>query len=115
MKTLRLRRHRMRSSSFAKHKAYESDILTTIGHKYVVDDWIWRGVPCVLLYKDGIMDVYPIQDYTEYELTMLQMDSSYKSAWIPIRYGSFIEMQECLYEIAREGLCAIGAKPLDMK
>jgi hypothetical protein len=105
----------MKSNSVAKRKTIDSDILTTIGRNFVVDDWIWRGVPCVLLYKDEIMDIYPIQDYTDYELTMLQRDSSYKSAWIPIRYGSFIEMQECLYEIAREGLYAISVKPLGVE
>jgi hypothetical protein len=62
----------------------------------------------VLLYKDGFMDIYPIEQYTEYELTVLQRDSSYKSAWIPIRYGSFIEMQKCMYEIAGKGLGTLG-------
>lgn len=105
----------MSSNSSTKRKVYENDILSTIGHKYVVDDWIWRGVPCVLLHKDGIMDIYPIQDYTDYELAMLQRDASYKSPWIPIAYGSFVELQKLMYEIAREGPSAIDVKPLDMK
>ena len=97
----------MNSNSFIKGKPKERDILTTFGYDFAVDDWIFRDIPCVLLYKDGIMDIYPIQQYTDYELTMLQMDSSYKSAWILIGYGSFIEMQKRMYEIVREGLGAI--------
>ena len=97
----------MSSNSFAKRKANETDILTPWGYDFLVDDWIFRNVPCVLLYKDGLMDIYPIEDYTDYELTMLQRDSSYRSAWIPVRYGNFIEMQKYMYEIAREGLRVI--------
>jgi hypothetical protein len=105
----------MKSISSANGKASDRDILTTIGYKFTVDDWIFQDIPCVLLYKDGLMDIYPVQAYTSYELTMLQRDSTHKSAWIPIRYGNFLEMQECMYEILREGLCAINTKEIGMK
>ena len=105
----------MSSDSFAKRKANKTDVLSPWGYGLVVDDWIFRNVTCVLLYKDKLMDIYPIEAYTDYELTMLQRDSNYKSARIPIRYGSFIDMQKCMYEIAREGLHAIDAKSLEIK
>jgi len=105
----------MKRNSFGKGRAKEPDMLTPFGYRLVADNWIFQNVPCVLVYKDGFMDIYPIEQYTDYELTLLQRDSSYKSPWIPIRYGSFIEMQKCMYEIAHEGLGAICAKPLDVK
>jgi|WetSurMetagenome_2_1015567.scaffolds.fasta_scaffold84112_2 hypothetical protein len=92
-------------------KSKSRDILTPLGHKLTVDDWIFREIPCVLLYKDGHMDIYPIEEYSAYELTMLQRDPSYKPSWVPIRYGSFLELQTCMYEILQEGLCEVSTKP----
>jgi hypothetical protein len=90
------------------------DFFTSLGHKLTIDDWIFQDIPCVLLYKDGLMDIYPVQEYTAYELTMLQRDPSYKSSWVPIRYGSFLEMQACMYEILQEGLHALSTKPPEL-
>ena len=96
-------------------QAHTSDILTQTGCSLSVDDWIFEGLLCVLLFKDGEMDIYPIQEYTDHELTMLQRDSKYKSSWIPIQCGSFIELQKYMYEIARGGLCTIWVEPLEIK
>jgi hypothetical protein len=90
------------------------EILTTLSLDLTIDEWIYLDIPCVLLYKDGFMDIYPIQEYTGYELTMLQRDLSYKSAWVPIGYGTFLNMQKCLYEILYEGLYAISVNPPEL-
>lgn len=105
----------MKPNSFTKGKADERDILTPLGHNMAVDDWIYRKVPCVLLYKDGIMDIHAVQDYATYELAMLRKDSSYKSPWLPIGYGSFKKMQKLMYEIASERLAVIGTRSRDME
>ena len=104
------------SSNFSgKRTANINDILSRCGYDATVDEWIFHNIPCVLLYKDGDMDVYPVQEYTECELSMLQGDSSYKSAWTPIGYGNFLEMQERMHELLREKLIGSSAKASEMK
>ena len=98
-----------KSATF-RGNVYTPDIITRFGYDFAVDEWIWAKVPCVLLYKDGIMDIYPVEDYTAYELAMLRRDSRYKSPWIPIGYGMFEEMQTLMYRLASEGPSEIGAR-----
>jgi hypothetical protein len=105
----------MSCNQLSHPKGRENDMLTMLGHDLTIDEWIYMGIPCVLLYKDGLMDIYPVQEYTGYELTMLQRDSRYTSAWVVIGYGSFLEMQELMYERLREWAGAICSKPQEIK
>jgi hypothetical protein len=79
----------------------------------IVDDLIFRNVPCVLLYKDGILDIIPVADYVVSERKELQNNSSYKTERVPIGYGSYGEMLKCKEKIGRDGLGTIGTLLLD--
>jgi hypothetical protein len=60
------------------------DILNPLGHNLTIDEWIFQNIPCVLLYKDGYMDIYPIQEYTAYE-----QDNASKRPKLQILLGAY--------------------------
>jgi hypothetical protein len=85
--------------------------------EYMRHDLLWSYLTSafVLLYKSGFTDIFPLEEYVSGERMMLQRDSSYKTEWIPIGYGTYGEMIKCKHEIERKGLGAINTKPLDGK